>query len=153
MTEALRVEHLASGPVTRQATGCLHVRTTGPGFTDVTASLAAFVAETGIRHGVATLLCRHTSASLAISENTDPDVRRDLATALDGMAPRHRRYRHDCEGPDDMPAHIRSVLTGCTLSIPVVDGVLALGTWQAVFLAEHRDRPHRREIVVNVTGD
>ncbi|MDB5512701.1 MAG: secondary thiamine-phosphate synthase enzyme [Enterovirga sp.] len=149
----MRVETLSCGPVTRQATGQLVVSTRGPGFTAITGPVQRFVAESGIASGVATLLCRHTSASLTVQENADPDVRTDLAAALDRLAPRNGRYLHDSEGPDDMPAHIRTMLTGVTLSLPVVGGRLALGTWQDLYLVEHRDRPHRREIVVNLVGE
>ena len=148
----LAVEALASGPVTRQAAGRLVVATRGPGFTDLTAAIAAFVAESGIACGVAVLLCRHTSASLTVQENADPDVRADLLSALDRLAQRDLRYRHDAEGPDDMPAHIRTALTDTSLAIPIIGGRLALGTWQAIYLVEHRDAPHRREIAVNLTG-
>lgn len=149
---AASVELLASGRVERQATGRLVVHTRGPGFTDITAALARFVAETGIGEGVATILCRHTSASLTINENADPDVRIDLAAALDRLAQRSAAYAHSCEGPDDMPAHIRSMLTGASLAVPILGGKLGLGTWQAIYLLEHRDAPHRRDILVNVTG-
>jgi secondary thiamine-phosphate synthase enzyme len=98
------------------------------------------------------VFCRHTSASLTIQENADPDVRTDLMTALDRLAPRDVPYVHGIEGPDDMPAHIRTMLTDAVLTIPVVDGRLALGTWQGIYLIEHRDRPHRREIVLHLVG-
>ena len=150
---SLRVEPIASGPVSRQATGRLVVPTNGPGFTDITEPFRRFVAESGIAVGLATLLCRHTSASLTIQENADPDVRLDLASALDRLAPRDLAYVHGSEGPDDMPGHIRTMLTGVSLSIPIVGGRPALGTWQGVYLVEHRDRPHRREVVINLTGE
>jgi secondary thiamine-phosphate synthase enzyme len=102
--------------------------------------------------GLLTLFIRHTSASLTIQENADPDVLRDLADALDRFAPRKHPYRHDMEGPDDMPAHIRSMLTAASLSIPVVCGRLVLGTWQAIYLVEHRDAPHTREIALHYVG-
>lgn len=146
------VERLASGRVDRQATGRLIVQTRGPGFTDITDALARFVTEIGIGDGLATVLCRHTSASLTINENADPDVRVDLSAALDRLAPRQAAYAHTCEGPDDMPAHIRSMLTGASLGVPIIGGELGLGTWQAIYLLEHRDAPHCREILVNVTG-
>lgn len=146
------VETLSAGEVTRQVLGRLVVETAGPAFTDITASVARFVQGSGIANGLAALLCRHTSASLLIQENADPDVQRDLATALDRLAPRDAGYFHDAEGPDDMPAHIRAMLTGASLAIPIVGGRLALGTWQGIYLAEHRDRPHRREIVINLNG-
>lgn len=150
---SLRVEPVSAGPLTRQSTGLLAVRTDGPGFTDITAAVAGFVADSGVGAGLVTLLCRHTSASLTIQENADPDVRTDLARALDRLAPRNASYVHDAEGPDDMPAHIRTMLTDVSLAIPIVAGRLALGTWQAVYLVEHRDRPHRREVVVNLVGN
>jgi secondary thiamine-phosphate synthase enzyme len=148
----MRVETIASGPIGRQVTGALVVQTRGPGFTDITEPVARFLAESELAHGLATLLCRHTSASLTIQENADPDVRVDLIAALDRLAPRSIPYVHDAEGPDDMPAHIRTMLTDVSLAIPIVAGRLALGMWQGLYLVEHRDRPHRREIVVNLTG-
>ena len=148
----MEVQAISTGSVRLQATGQLVVQTRGPGFTDITAPLARFVAGSGIEHGLASLLCRHTSASLTIQENADPDVQVDLLAALDRLAPRAAAYVHDVEGPDDMPAHIRAMLTGVTLAIPIVSGRLALGTWQGVYLVEHRDRPYRREIVINLTG-
>jgi len=147
-----RVEMLGSGPVTCQASGRLVVETRGQGFTEITSEVAGFVREAGLRQGLLTVFCRHTSASLTIQENADPDVRTDLMTALDRLAPRDVPYVHGIEGPDDMPAHIRTLLTDATLSIPVVEGRLALGTWQGVYLIEHRDRPHRREIVLHLAG-
>ncbi|GJD30372.1 hypothetical protein PMNALOAF_1618 [Methylobacterium adhaesivum] len=141
-----------AGPVSRQASARLVVATPGQGFTDITETVAAFVARSGLRQGVLTVFCRHTSASLTIQENADPDVRIDLMTALDGLAPRHGAYVHGIEGPDDMPAHIRTMVTDSGLTIPVLDGRLALGTWQGIYLIEHRDRPHRREIVLAVVG-
>jgi secondary thiamine-phosphate synthase enzyme len=141
-----------AGPVSRQASARLVVATPGQGFTDITEPVAAFVARSGLRQGVLTVFCRHTSASLTIQENADPDVRIDLMTALDGLAPRHGAYVHGIEGPDDMPAHIRTMVTDSGLTIPVLDGRLALGTWQGIYLIEHRDRPHRREIVLAVVG-
>ncbi|HEY8384064.1 MAG TPA: secondary thiamine-phosphate synthase enzyme YjbQ [Microvirga sp.] len=148
----MKVETMHEGAVTRQASGLLTVETRGPGFTEITAPVARWVAETGIGHGLLTVFCRHTSASLTIQENADADVRTDLMTALDGLAPRSAPYVHHLEGPDDMPAHIRTMLTGVSLSVPVTDGRLALGTWQGLYLIEHRDRPHRREIVLHAMG-
>jgi secondary thiamine-phosphate synthase enzyme len=148
----MRVETIASGPVQRQVTGRLAVQTRGPGFTEITSALSSFVAESGIAHGLAALLCRHTSASLTIQENADPDVRTDLMSALDRLAPRNLAYVHRIEGQDDMPAHIRAMLTDVSLAVPIVSGRLALGTWQGIYLVEHRDQPHRREVVVNLTG-
>lgn len=150
---AMRVEALQAGPIRRQAAGRLTIATPGPGFTDVTEPVSRFVAESGIGCGLATLFCRHTSASLTIQENADPDVLADLATALDTLAPRARSYRHGAEGPDDMPAHIRAMLTGASLGVPILGGRLALGTWQGIYLVEHRDRPHRRELTLHCLGD
>lgn len=147
-----RVETLASGPVTRHASGRLTIATPGQGFTDFTQAVAGFVRDSGITVGLATVFCRHTSASLTIQENADPDVQTDLLTALDGLAPRHGAYVHGAEGPDDMPAHIRTMLSDSGLVVPVAGGRLALGTWQGIYLIEHRDRPHRREVLLSVVG-
>jgi secondary thiamine-phosphate synthase enzyme len=146
------VETVRTGAVSRQARGRLMVETPGPGFTDITAEAARFVADSGIAHGLLTVFCRHTSASLIIQENADPDVQTDLLTTLGRLAPRNAGYMHGTEGPDDMPAHIRTMLTGASLAVPVTDGRLALGTWQGLYLVEHRDRPHRRELVLHLAG-
>ena len=146
------VETLQAGPATLQALGRLVVETRGQGLTEVTRETVAFVAGSGVRHGLLTVYCRHTSASLAIQENADPDVRTDLLAALDRLAPRDAPYVHDAEGPDDMPAHVRAVLTGASAAVPVADGRLMLGTWQGLYLVEHRDRPHRRELLLHVIG-
>ena len=146
------IEGFSSGAVTRQASARVSVSTPGQGFTDVTEAVAAFVRESGIHSGLVTVFCRHTSASLTIQENADPDVRTDLMTTLDRLAPREAGYVHGIEGPDDMPAHIRTMLTDAALSVPVIDGKLALGTWQGIYLVEHRDRPHRREIILSAIG-
>jgi secondary thiamine-phosphate synthase enzyme len=130
----------------------LDVQTSGRGFTDLTGEIAKFVNEAGAREGAVTLFIRHTSASLTIQENADPTVLQDLTTALDRLAPEHAGWRHDSEGPDDMPAHVKTMLTATSLQIPVLNGALALGTWQAVYLIEHRARAHRREIVVQFIG-
>jgi secondary thiamine-phosphate synthase enzyme len=114
--------------------------------------VARWVAATGIAHGLLTAFCRHTSASLTIQENADPDVRTDLLKALDRLAPRDSSYVHTLEGPDDMPSHIRALLTEVAIPIPVVNGEMALGTWQGLYLIEHRDRPHRREVVLHLIG-
>jgi secondary thiamine-phosphate synthase enzyme len=147
-----RIETLETGSVGRQALGRLAVQTPGPGITEMTEVVRGWVAETGIENGLLTLFCRHTSASLTIQENADPDVQRDLMTALDRLAPRNAGYVHDAEGPDDMPSHIRAMLTGASLAVPIMEGRLALGTWQGIYLIEHRDRPHRREIVLHIVG-
>jgi secondary thiamine-phosphate synthase enzyme len=130
----------------------LTVQTPGRGFLDLTAEVAGFVRDAGAIEGVVTLFIRHTSASLTIQENADPTVLMDLTTALDRLAPEHAGWRHDTEGPDDMPAHIKTMLTATSLQIPVLDRDLALGTWQGVYLIEHRARPHRREIVLQFAG-
>jgi secondary thiamine-phosphate synthase enzyme len=131
----------------------LTLQTSGPGFVDLTAEIAKFVDDAGAREGTVTLFVRHTSASLSIQENADPTVLDDLMTALDRLAPEHAGWRHDTEGPDDMPAHIKTMLTATSLQIPVLKRELALGTWQAIYLIEHRMRPHRREIVLQFSGE
>lgn len=128
------------------------VQTSGEGFLDLTAEIAAFVKEAGATEGLVTLFIRHTSASLTIQENADPSVLMDLTTALDRLAPENAGWIHDTEGPDDMPAHIKTMLTTTSLQIPLLKGKLMLGTWQAIYLIEHRRRPHRREIVVQFVG-
>jgi len=127
------------------------IETNGRGFTDLTARTAAFVRESGVRDGVCNVFLVHTSASLIFGENADPSVRRDLETFFARLAPDgDPAYEHDTEGPDDMPSHIRAVLTQNSLVIPVIAGELGLGTWQAIFLWEHRKIPHERRIVVTV---
>jgi secondary thiamine-phosphate synthase enzyme len=130
----------------------LTVQTPGRGFADLTADVAKFVREAGAKEGAVTLFIRHTSASLTIQENADPTVLFDLTTALDRLAPENAGWRHDTEGPDDMPAHIKTMLTATSLHIPVLECELALGTWQAIYLIEHRARAHRREIVLQFVG-
>jgi secondary thiamine-phosphate synthase enzyme len=130
----------------------LSVQTSGRGFTDLTAEIARFVKDARANEGAVTLFIRHTSASLTIQENADPTVLEDLTTALDRLAPEDAGWRHDTEGPDDMPAHIKTMLTATSLHIPVLKSELMLGTWQAVYLIEHRSRPHRREIVLQFAG-
>ena len=138
----------------RQAQHTLVVETRGPGLVEITDAVRRWVAGQGIDAGLLTLWCRHTSASLLVQENASPDVRADLQAFFAGLAPHARgRYRHDDEGPDDMPAHLRAALTQPGLSIPVRDGAPVLGTWQGVFLFEHRDAPHRREVAVHLLGD
>jgi secondary thiamine-phosphate synthase enzyme len=119
----------------------------------VTDSVRRFVSSAGIDSGLLTLFIPHTSASLLIQENADPDVLRDLGDAFDKLAPRDADYRHTTEGPDDMPAHIRSALTQVSLSIPIESGALALGVWQAIYLFEHRDAPHRRNLMLHIIGE
>jgi secondary thiamine-phosphate synthase enzyme len=130
----------------------LSVETRGAGFVDITGEVAKFLREARAREGAVTLFIRHTSASLTIQENADPSVLRDLTTALNRLAPENGGWVHDTEGPDDMPAHIKTMLTATSLQIPVLNGEMALGTWQGIYVAEHRARPHRREIVLQFTG-
>ena len=137
----------------RQATTILSFSTPGQGFTEITGDVARWVAGTGIHEGLASLLCRHTSASLLIQENAARAVRSDLAHWFERLAPEGGDYAHDDEGPDDMPAHLRATLTGVTLAIPVIGGQLALGTWQGIYLAEHRRAAHRREIAIHLSGE
>jgi secondary thiamine-phosphate synthase enzyme len=130
----------------------LTVQTRGAGFTDLTAEVAKFLREARAREGAVTLFIRHTSASLTIQENADPSVLRDLTTVLNRLAPENAGWVHDTEGPDDMPAHVKTMLTATSLQIPVLGSELALGTWQAVYLIEHRTRPYRREVVLQFIG-
>jgi secondary thiamine-phosphate synthase enzyme len=130
----------------------MSVQTSGTGFVNLTSEVAKFLRDAGAKEGAVTLFIRHTSASLTIQENADPSVLKDLTTALDRLAPEDAGWRHDTEGPDDMPAHVKTMLTATSLHIPVLRGELALGTWQAVYLIEHRSRPHRREIVLQFAG-
>ncbi len=134
------------------ATATVTVETSGEGFTEITRETTRFVRDAGAKDGVLLIFMRHTSASLVVQENADPDVRTDLATALDRLAPADAGWIHDVEGPDDMPAHVKSMLTGVSLHVPVIGGALALGTWQGIYVAEHRARPHRREIVLQFIG-
>ena len=130
----------------------LAVQTSGRGFVDLTADVAQFVGEAGAVEGQVTVFIRHTSASLTIQENADPTVLKDLTTALDRFAPENAGWSHDTEGPDDMPAHVKTMLTATSLQIPVIKSRLMLGTWQAIYLIEHRRRAHRREVVVQFVG-
>jgi len=145
-----------SAPSTVQATSIstalLTVPTSGRDFTDLTGEAAKFIADVLARDGALTLFIRHTSASLTIQENADPSVLVDLAIALSRLAPENAGWTHDTEGPDDMPAHVKTMLTGTSLQVPVLNGRLALGTWQAIYLIEHRRRPHRREVVLQFVG-
>ena len=130
----------------------LTIETSGRGFIDLTGEVKKFVSDACAREGTVTLFIRHTSASLTIQENADPSVLDDLMTVLDRLAPENAGWRHDTEGPDDMPAHIKTMLTATSLHIPVLQSALALGTWQAIYLVEHRARPHRREVVLQFIG-
>jgi len=134
------------------ASSILSVETAGESFVDITSETKAFLADAGAASGVLTLFLRHTSASLTIQENADPNVLRDLVTALRRLAPADGGWRHTTEGPDDMPAHIKTMLTATSLQIPVVRAELMLGTWQAIYLIEHRARPHKREVVLQFVG-
>jgi secondary thiamine-phosphate synthase enzyme len=134
------------------ASATLAVDTPGESFVEITREVARFVADAGALEGALFLFIRHTSASLTIQENADPDVRTDLVTALRRLAPENGPWVHDTEGPDDMPAHMKSLLTGISLHVPVIGGALALGTWQGIYVAEHRARPHRREVVMQFVG-
>ncbi|MGH1349972.1 MAG: secondary thiamine-phosphate synthase enzyme YjbQ [Methyloligellaceae bacterium] len=131
----------------------LTVKTSGKGFYQVTDSVAGWLNSIRANNGLLVVFICHTSASLIIQENADPDVVRDLEDTLDILAPRNRNYLHSCEGPDDMPAHIRSMLTSTSLSIPVQNKRMVLGTWQGIFLAEHRDQPHIRRIALHFNGN
>ena len=137
----------------RQATTSLTIDTTRQGLVDVTDRIALWVRGTRITEGLLTIFCRHTSASLLIQENAAPEVRTDLEAYFARIAPESRDYLHDDEGPDDMPAHLRTALTQVQLSIPLINGRLALGTWQGIYLFEHRRRPHRRTLALHVIGD
>ena len=138
----------------RQANHRIEVSTAGGGLYEVTAEIAVWQRKLAIAEGLLTVFCRHTSASLLIQENADPDVRADLKAFFERIAPEgHGLYRHDAEGPDDMPSHIRSALTQSQLSIPVADGRLVLGTWQGVYLFEHRRAPHSRQIALHLIGE
>jgi len=140
-------------PGMRQHQETLRIDTPGRGLHEVTGDVAAAVARAGMETGLAVIFCRHTSCSLVIQENADPSARHDLERWLERLAPDgDPAYTHTAEGPDDMPAHLRAAVTKTSETIPVVDGRLALGTWQGLFLAEHRRRAHTRQLVVHVTG-
>ncbi|CAB3662149.1 secondary thiamine-phosphate synthase enzyme YjbQ [Trinickia soli] len=138
----------------RQALEHLQVDVRGRGLVEITDRVRDWVSRQSIETGLLTLFCRHTSASLLIQENADPSVRRDLERYFATIAPEDaQRYEHDTEGPDDMPAHLRTALTQVQLSIPVEDGALVLGTWQGIYLFEHRHQPHRRDVVMHLIGE
>lgn len=138
----------------RQASQILTLATRGRGFTEFTAEVRRLVVDSGVRHGLVTVFCRHTSASLLIQENADPDVRGDLERFFARLVKDgDPLFEHALEGPDDMPAHVRAALTQTQLSIPVSDGRLALGTWQGIWLWEHRTAGHRREVVLHILGE
>jgi secondary thiamine-phosphate synthase enzyme len=135
------------------ASATLRVDTPGAGFTDITGSAAEFIDKVRAGEGTLLVYLRHTSASLTIQENADPDVQSDLIAALDRLAPENAPWIHDVEGPDDMPAHVRTALTTVNLSIPVSGGRLALGTWQGIYLWEHRKASHSRKIAAHFIGE
>ncbi len=149
-------DNAALAPTTRtmrQALHTLSVPTRGKGLYDFTREVRDWLGAERFRDGLLSLFCRHTSASLLINENADPDVRADLAAYFERIAPEHGPYVHDAEGPDDMPAHIRAALTQTHLSIPVQNSALLLGTWQGLYLFEHRRAPHTREVALHFIGD
>ena len=138
----------------RQAAHILSLSTRGRGLIEITREVEAWTRAQGMHTGLLTLFCRHTSASLLIQENAAPEVRDDLEAFFERLAPEDPSlYAHDDEGPDDMPAHLRAALTNTQLSIPLIGGRLALGTWQGLYLFEHRRRPHRREVALHLIGD
>jgi len=137
----------------RQASRILSIRTSRPGLHEFTDEVLEFVIDSGLREGLLTLFCRHTSASLLIQENAAPAARRDLERYFEGVAPEGGPYEHDDEGPDDMPAHLRSALTATQLSIPVKDGKPVLGTWQGIFLFEHRRNTPQRQVALHLVGE
>jgi secondary thiamine-phosphate synthase enzyme len=137
----------------RQSTTILELRTPGQGLHEFTGELSSWVLRQGMNEGLLTLFCRHTSCSLLIQENAAPAARRDLETWFARIAPEGAGYEHDDEGPDDMPAHLRAAISAVQLSIPLIGGRLALGTWQGVYLFEHRRAPHRRTIALHLLGD
>ena len=134
------------------ASAILRIDTKGNGFIDITADAAGFIEGIGAGEGVLLIYLRHTSASLTIQENADPDVRADLVAALDRLAPEDADWIHDAEGPDDMPAHVKAMLNGVSLHVPLTGGKLALGIWQGIYLIEHRRRPHSREVMLQFIG-
>lgn len=137
----------------RQAIHHLTVPTRGATLTDVTRPIRTWVDAQVMRTGLLTVWCRHTSASLLVQENADPDVRADLEAFFRRLVPEGPQYRHQEEGPDDMPAHIKAALTQVQLSIPLAEGRMVLGTWQGIYLFEHRAHPHRRELVLHLLGE
>lgn len=133
-------------------TSTIAIDTPGESLIDITDRVRTFVEGANAVHGSLSLFIRHTSASLTIQENADPDVLKDLISALKKIAPEGAGWWHQAEGPDDMPAHVKTMLTSCSLTIPVIDGEMALGTWQAIYLIEHRARAHKREVVLQFVG-
>jgi len=153
LSKSISRSALSTASANSIVTSRMTVQTSGTGFVDLTTEVAKFVRDAGAREGAVTLFIRDTSASLTIQENADPSVLADLTTALDALAPENAGWTHDTEGADDMPAHVKTMLTAASLQVPVQNGELTLGTWQAIYLIEHRSRPHRREIVLQFIGD
>jgi secondary thiamine-phosphate synthase enzyme len=147
-----KLSAIRSTKVDSIATASLSVETSGEGFFEITPEVTRFLKRSGARDGAVLIYLRHTSASLVIQENAGPDVRTDLVTALGRLAPANAGWVHDVEGPDDMPAHVKSMLNGVSLQVPVSNGGLALGTWQGIYVAEHRSTPHRREVLLQFCG-
>jgi secondary thiamine-phosphate synthase enzyme len=147
-----RLGELSSTTIDTVVSATLTLETPGEGFTEITRDAAAFLDKASAQDGVLLAYIRHTSASLVIQENADPDVQTDLVTALRRVAPANAGWVHDTEGPDDMPAHIKAMLNGISLHVPVQNGAMMLGTWQGIYLAEHRARPHRREVLLQFIG-
>ena len=146
------LSELVSVPVAAVTTATLVVKTSGQEFTDITHDVARFLTSAGAKDGVLFLFLRHTSASLVIQENADPAVRADLAAALSRLAPEGPHWRHAEEGPDDMPSHVKTMLTGVSLHVPVQDSTMPLGHWQGIYLAEHRTTRRRREVMLQFVG-
>ena len=136
-----------------QTIAILTFDTDGTGLREITDDITSWLRESQIRVGILTLFCQHTSAGLIVTENAAPAVQRDLLRWMSAAAPEGDGYEHNAEGPDDMPAHIRTMLTGNSITLPVADGKIMLGTWQGVFIAEHRRKPHKRTIVAHLAGN
>jgi len=147
-----RLSAVTEAEVQLTARATLRIETPGAGLTDITVEARKFVAQLNAGDGALLVFLRHTSASLTIQENADPDVQTDLVAALDRLAPEGAHWVHDTEGPDDMPAHVKAMLNGVSLHVPVIDGALALGTWQGLYVVEHRARPHSREVIFQFIG-
>lgn len=148
----IRLATLSDRPAERVVQGQAEVATGGPGFIDITAALSRFVADNRLADGLLNAFVAHTTASLTVQENADPDVQTDLLGALDRLAPRGPHYVHGCEGPDDMPGHIKAMLCDSSVTLAVAEGRLQLGTWQALYLVEHRDRGRTRQVKLNFVG-
>jgi secondary thiamine-phosphate synthase enzyme len=148
----MNVATLAETPAERIVQGRLEVATRGEGFIDITSAVARWLDEIAAQDGLVSAFVTHTTASLAVQENADPDVVRDLLSSLSTLAPRGPGYRHAIEGPDDMPAHIRTLLSGCAVPLAVTGGRLVLGTWQSLYLVEHRERGRMRAVALTFLG-